>query len=69
MLIQALIFLLDAVAMGLLRRELIDTLGFTAARAVALTGLELLEDAGKIEQAKAEWSEKVAKRGGPPRYE
>lgn len=42
---------------------------FTAARAVALTGLELLEDAGKIEQAKAEWSEKVAKRGGPPRYE
>jgi amidohydrolase len=42
---------------------------FTAARAVALTGLEFLEDSDKIAQATAEWSDKVAKRGGPPKYE
>ena len=41
---------------------------FTAARAVALTGLEMLEDAGKIAQARDEWAVKVAQRGGPPTY-
>lgn len=35
---------------------------FTAARAVALTGLECLEDPSLVEQAKAEWQQKVAAR-------
>jgi hypothetical protein len=37
---------------------------FTAGTAVALTGLEFLEDAAKIDEAKREWRERVAARGG-----
>jgi amidohydrolase len=42
---------------------------FTAAKAVALTGLEFLEDGTKIDEAKAEWQAKVEQRGGAPTYE
>lgn len=35
---------------------------FTAAKAVALTGLDCLEDASLIESAKTEWKDKVAQR-------
>jgi amidohydrolase len=37
---------------------------FTAGKAVALTGLEFLEDPARIEAAKSEWRERVAKRTG-----
>jgi amidohydrolase len=36
---------------------------FTAATAVALTGLEYLEDPARIEEAKDEWRRRVAERG------
>jgi amidohydrolase len=42
---------------------------FTAGKAVALTGLDFLEDATLIEQAQAEWRKRVDERGGAPKYE
>jgi hypothetical protein len=41
---------------------------FTAGKAVALTGLDYLEDAAKVEQARTEWRARVEQRGGPPTY-
>jgi amidohydrolase len=37
---------------------------FIAGKAVALTGLEFLEDPSRVEEARAEWREKVARRQG-----